>query len=284
MISRLRLAFQLGWGTLRSRPTLTLLAVLLLALGTSLVGALGGTVYLLRSFQGQFLSALSVELELASPSESARATVMQRVEAWPSAEFVQFVPPEQTLQEIERETGENLGKLFGANPFPALVRVRFGRISLRGLDSLTATARQWPEVTDVVYPRRLWADFDKLVSRLTGDVGFAALGATLLMILLVGLCLRAQVRNRVATWEFLQLSGLSLGMIRLALLWQETLAGLMGGLGAAVLIYGLSRFYSWLLLRPVHFPAGFYLLLPLAAILLAFAAGLLSPPRKVRLQ
>ncbi len=164
------------------------------------------------------------------------------------------------------------------------MRVRFGQISLRGLDSLTNAARQWPEVADVVYPRRLWADFDKLVTRLTGDIGLVALGATLLMILLVGLCLRAQVRNRIATWEFLQLSGLSLGMIRLALLWQETLAGIMGGFGAALLIYGLSRFYSWLLLRPVHFPLGFYLLLIAASILLAFAAGLLSPPRKVRLQ
>jgi cell division protein FtsX len=284
MISRLRLAFQLGWGTLRSRPTLTLLAVLLLAFGTAIVGAFGGTAYLLRSFQGQFLTALSVELELAADNETSRASVIQRAEAWPSAEFVQYISPDQTLQEVEHETGENLGKLFGANPFPALVRVRFGKISLRGLDSLTALARQWPEVSDVVYPRRLWADFDRLVSRLTGDIGLAALGATVLMLLLVGLCLRAQVRNRAATWEFLQLSGMSLGMIRLALLWQETLAGVMGGLGAAVLLYALTRFYSWLLLCPVAFPPAFYLLLIIASILLAFLAGLLSPPRKVRLQ
>jgi cell division protein FtsX len=278
-VNGLRLALRLGLGTLRSRPTLTVLAIILLALGTATMSALVGTVYLLRSLQNEFVSALTVEVELSSDAEAARNTVMSRAETWPSAEFVQYVEPEVTLREMEKETGENLVSVFGTNPFPPLVRVRFGATNLRVLDSLATTARTWPEVSDVVYPRRLWTDFERSIARFQGGMAVGASGFTLLLIFLVGLCLRAQVRNRQATWEFLVLSGISRQTLTLTFLTQQLTVGVFGGLAACGVLSGLASVYGWLFLHPMSFPSWFYFAVYLSAILLAVISGLLSPRR-----
>jgi cell division protein FtsX len=256
-----------------------MLAVLLLALGTAIMGGLLGTVYLLRSLQTEFVSALSVELELISDSEDARTRVMSRAEKWPTAEFVQYVPPEVTLREIQRETPEDLTALFGTNPFPAIVRVRFGGINLKVLDSLTADARRWPDVAEVSYPRRLWDDLENLASRFQGGLGVVAAALTILVVGLVGLCLRAQVRNRSGQWEFLLLSGIHPWMVSLSLLIQQILVGILGGFAACGVLYGLTAGYSWLFFRTIVLPVWFYAGMVLLASVLAIIAGLLSPRR-----
>lgn len=274
-----RLALQLGVGTLRSRPTLSALGVILLALAVAVIGGLLGTVYLLRALQTELLSALNVELELVQDSEEARRAVMTRAEAWPFAEFVQYVPPEATLRELQRETGENLLALFGTNPFPPLVRVRFAAASLETLDSLSLVAEQWPEVAQVVYPRSVWSDLERLRARLRSGVAMLATGIALLSLGLVGLCLRAQVRNRADTWEFLMLMGVSQQTLSLSVLMQEAAVGLLGGIAASAVLAVLASVYGWLFLREVSFPFWFYVSTSLAAIVLCVLAGVLTPRR-----
>jgi cell division transport system permease protein len=278
-MSTFSLSCSLGLGTLRSRPTLTVLAVLLLALGTAILSVLLGVVFLAQSLQSQFATALTLELELIHDAEATRATVMSRAEAWPAVESVQYVPPDVTLREIERETGEDLQTLFGANPFPPMVRVRFGRLNLQTLDSLAASARRWPEVADVAYPRAAWSSVDRLSARLQGGFGTGAAALTLVILVLVGLCLRAQVRNRADTWELLLLMGSSARTIRLALFVQQLVVGLLGGLLACGLLTGLGLFLRWLTLRPVEIPLWFYVSTILVAILLSILAGQMSPRR-----
>ena len=278
-MSTLPLSCSLGLGTLRSRPTLTVLAALLLALGTAILGVLLGIVFLAQSLQSQFATVLTLELELIHDAEATRAAVMSRAETWPAVESVQYVPPDVTLREIERETGEDLQTLFGSNPFPPMVRVRFGRLNLQTLDSLATSARRWPEVADVAYPRAAWSSVDRLSARLQGGFGTGAAALTLVILVLVGLCLRAQVRNRADTWELLLLMGSSARTIRLALFVQQLIVGLLGGLLACGLLTGLSLFLRWLTLRPVEIPLWFYVSTILVAILLSILSGQLSPRR-----
>jgi cell division protein FtsX len=278
-MSTTRVSISLGLGTSRSRPTLTILAALLLALGTTLLCVLFGMVFLLQSLRTQFASVLTVELELIQDADSTRSEVMSRAEAWPSVESVQYVPPEVTLREIEKETGEDLQKLFGTNPFPPMIRVRFGNLSLETLDSLAGAARQWPQVADVAYPRATWSSVDKLSARLQGSFGTGAAGIALAILILVGLCLRAQVRNRADTWDFLLLIGSSPRTIRMALFVQQLAVGLLGGLLTCALLTGLALFVRWLSLRPVGVPLWFYVCAVLLAILLSILAGQLSPRR-----
>jgi cell division transport system permease protein len=278
-MSTFPLSFSLGLSTLRSRPTLTVLAALLLALGTTILAGLFGAVFLLQSLHGQFATALTLELELIHDAEATRAAVMSRAEAWPAVESVQYVPPDVTLREIEKETGEDLQKLFGANPFPPIVRVRFSRLNLQTLDSLAGFARSWPEVADAAYPRAAWSSVDRLAARLQGGFGKGAAALALVILAQVGLCLRAQVRNRAETWELLLLMGSSARTIRLALFVQQLAVGLLGGLLACGLLTGLGLFLRWLTLRPLEIPLWFYVSTVLAAMLLSILAGQLSPRR-----
>ncbi|MBU0508276.1 permease-like cell division protein FtsX [bacterium] len=275
----LGLAWRLGLGLLRSRPTLTILAVGLLALGTALIGGLFGTMYLLRNLQTQFLTALTIEIELTYDTEPARTRVMAMAETWPDVEFVQYVPPETVLREVEAETGEDLSALFDVNPFPACVRVRFGHAELRTLDSLGEAAERMPEVSQVVFPRTLWTDLERLGSRVQGGFGWIAALAVLVAIVLVGFCLRAQVRIHQATWEFLAVMGTSRRTFDLTLFIQEILIGAFGGLLACAGLVLLTSAYTLLLLRPISFPFWFHLTVWLTAILLAIIAGLVSPRR-----
>ena len=271
-----RLAFSLGWGTVRARTALTVLAVILLSLGAAVAGGIWGTVYLLHDLQQEFLSALSVELELVSDSDAARATVTSRASTWPSVEFVQYITPDETLRDIQQETGEDLQSLFGANPFPAIVRVRFGRTTLRTVDSITAAARNWPEVAQIVYPRRLWSDADRFISRFQGGLGAGAAAFVILAALLAGLCIRAQVRNRTAVWEFLRLCGASARTLRLSVLIHSGLCGIIAGLGSCGLLYGLTATYGWLFLHEASLPIPLYLAAWFSALALSILAGMFS--------
>lgn len=273
------LSIKLGIGTLRSRPTLTALAALMLALGTVIIGVLFGLVFILQNLQTQLATALTLELELVRETEATRAAVMSKAEAWPGIESVQYVPPDVTLKEIEKETGEDLLKLFGANPFPAIVRVRFGKVDLKTLDSLATTAKSWPDVANVAYPRTAWLSMDKLAARLQGKFGWGSAGLAVIILILVGLCLRAQIRNRADTWDFLLLMGASPQTIRMSLLVQQLVIGIVGGLIACGMLAGIALFLHWLLLRPIEIPLWFYVCIVLAALLLAVLAGLLSPRR-----
>jgi cell division protein FtsX len=275
----LRLASQLGWGTLRSRMALTVLAIVLLSLGSAVCTGLWSTVYLLHGLQRDFLSALSVELELVSDSEAARSAVMTRADHWPSVEFVQYISPDQTLRDVQKETGEDLQTLFGGNPFPSIVRVRFGHTTLPAVDSLTNAAKRWPEVAQVVYPRGLWNDMDRFIARFQGGLGMAAGAFVFIAIGLVGLCLRAQVRNRALTWEFLHLSGASGSTLRLSVFVQGALTGVIAGIIACGILYGWLTAYGWLFLRDVALPLEFYGLTWLSAIALGIIAGLFSVRR-----
>jgi cell division protein FtsX len=278
-MNEFRLALRLGWGTLRSRPTLSLLAIALLALSTAIIGGISGTAYLLEHLQSEFLRALTVELELTDGSKQAQDNVMRMVEAWPGLEFAQYVSPDITLAEMQKETGDDLLALFGYNPFPPIVRVRFGSTSLQVLDSLTDAARGWPDVRGVFYPRRLWSDLGRLVQRMKHEFGPLLGIASLAALVLVGLSLRAQIRYRTATWEFLQLLGMSDRTFGLVLLVQELLIGAAAGFGAVCLLGLLTWFYTWLFLRVVAFPFWFYLLVCLASVSLSLIAGLFSPRR-----
>jgi cell division transport system permease protein len=278
-MSEFRLAFKLGLGTLRSRPTLTFLAIVLLAMGSSLMGGLTGTVYLLRGLQAEFLSALTIEVELAGDADSLRTAISERIEEWPGAEFVQYVSPTATMREVERELGEDLDELFGGNPFPPLLRVRFGQTDLATLDSLTKAASAWPGVVNVVYPRQLWNRLNELLRNFSGSSAWLAGLLTILAIFLVGLCLRAQVRYRAPTWELVGLFGMSERTLGLTLLVQETLVGFIGGLLACGALWLLTVVLSWLLFYEVAFPGWFYFLVWLSSIALAILAGILSPRR-----
>lgn len=274
------LALRLGWSTLRSRPTLTVLAILLLGLGTGLLGGVLATSRSLENLRSGFLSALTLEVELVDESEATRQQVMTLVENWPGVEQVRAVSKAELMSELQQETSEDLERLFGTNPFPSILRVKFSQTELSVLDSLEQTLQGKPGVAAIVFPRELWKSTSNLLARLHGDIGLFAAVIVLLAIGLVGLCLRAQVRNRAGTWELLSFMGMSDHSFGQALLIQELAIGTAGGLLACLLVASLSSLYSWLFLRDISFESWIFVTIFLTAIALALIAGLLTPRRR----
>ncbi len=279
-MSRFGFSLRLGLGLLRSRPTLTLLAVLLLTLGVSVLSVIGAARYLLHTAQVEVLAAPTLELELASSDPRIYAEIMSRVEEWPSVTGVSYLSPEQVLSEIQVVAGDSVGAMLGSNPFPPLLRVRCSETNKTKLDSLISVARQWPEVTAVVFPRQVWDDLAKLASKLDRWLWLAALPLLMLTLVLAALCLRAQVRNRATTWEFLSLLGLSRSSISMALLTQQIIIGILAGLFTASVVWGATYAFQWLLLRDLALPPLFLLAAISSPILLALLAGLASRPMR----
>lgn len=279
-MSRLGFSARLGFGVLRSRPTLTLLAVLLLTLGVSVLSVIGAARYFLHTAQGELLAAPILELELASSDPRVYAEIMSRVEEWPGVTGVSYLSAEQVLSEIQAVAGDSLSAILGSNPFPPLLRVRCAETRVTILDSLTAVARQWPEVSAVVFPRQAWDELAKLASKLDRWLWLAALPLLVITLALAALCLRAQVRNRAATWEFLSLLGMPQSLLSIALLIQQITIGMLAGLFTMGVVWGAIRAFQWLLLRDLALPPIFLPTVVLSPIFLALLAGLASRPAR----
>ncbi len=279
-MSRLGFSVRLGLGLLRSRPTLTLLAVLLLSLGVSVLAVIGTARYLLHTAQAELLAAPTLELELVSADPGVYTEIMSRVEDWPGVIGVSYLSPEQVLSEIQAMAGDSLRAMLGTDPFPPLLRVKCAATREATLDSLFAVARQWPEVSAVVFPRQAWDDLAKLVNKLDRWLWLAAIPLLVLTLILTALCLRAQVRNRAATWEFLSLLGMSRLSLAMALLTQQISIGILGGLMTVTVVWGATLAFQWLLLRDLDLPPLFVVASILSSILLSILAGIAARPTR----
>ena len=205
---------------------------------------------------------------------------MQKVEQWPGVESILYLSPEQVLREIENETGDSLLAVLGTNPFPPIIRVQFASPDSVQVDSVVNAARRWAEVSAVSYPRQVWADLDQLVRRIDRWLYILAVPLLIVTLLLTALCLRAQVRYRAATWEFLALLGMSRGAFRTALFTQQFIVGIFAGLASCCVLYIAAYGIEWLLLREFFLPVQTLAVVLLSAVLLASVSGILSKSRQ----
>jgi cell division protein FtsX len=273
----LRLLASFALRALASRPTLTLLALILLTLSATLIASIAGSLYFLSSLRGSLLSDLAVEIELTS--DSTKQDVYQKLSARRDVQSSLYLTPSEVLHEIERETGESVRDLLQENPFPPLIRVKLRAPTLAQLDVFVADVKAWPGVLDASYPKRLWERLDQLAVSLRGKFGMLAGLFALLAWSLVGLTLRAMLRYRQATWELLLQLGLHPRDLSWIKLMMEIALGLLAGVVSALALYGLAILAGWALLQPVEVP--YYLLGATVggAVALAVLAGLWIPSR-----
>ena len=102
------LLFRLSWQTLIARPTLALLAVLLLSLSTSLLAGLIISVQTISSLKGSLLNDLSIEIELSTPNDSLQTALARELRNRPDVLAVTSLAPREVLEEVEQELGESL--------------------------------------------------------------------------------------------------------------------------------------------------------------------------------
>jgi cell division protein FtsX len=269
--------FRQGWRTLHARPGLSVLAVLMLAFVLWLCAALLGTLLLLRSLQQTFLRDLAADIELQHDVTGAQtARIADLAEHWSGVADVSFVSPDSSLRVHSAEVGEDLQAIFGGNPFPPVLRVRFKGVSLSGVDSLAVEAARWEGVVGVVYPREIWQRLDELALKIKGRIGLVTLGLLLISLFMIALVMRAQFTGRSREWRLLRLLGMERGGLHLVAGVQAALLGLGAGIIAALGVGVLVSIYHFVFLETVNLPAWFYAATVIAGVVFTIPVGLIS--------
>lgn len=271
------LLFRLAWRTLLARPTLALLAVLLLSISTALLFGLYASVNVLSSLRGSLLNELAIEIELSDFSDSTRAAIGTRLEQRSDVLSIQSLSAREVLDEVEEELGESLRDVLTENPFPPIVRVKLKSPSPSAVEQFLGDVRQWSGVLQVVYPRELWQKFETWISALRGRTGYFAGALALAGWVLVGLSLRAILRNRRNAWHLLLLLGLKPRELEIVQLLIELVIGTIAGLIAAALIHLGWTVSQWLLATPLPPPTAYVPGSLAVAICLAVLAGIWAP-------
>jgi len=275
--------FRQGWQTLHARPGLSVLAVLMLAFVLWLCAALLGTLFLLHSLQRTFIQDLAADIELQQDvTDMQMARIADRAKHWSGVAEVSFVSPDSALRLHSTEVGEDLEAIFGGNPFPPVLRLRFEGVSLSGVDSLALEAATWEGVAGVVYPREIWQRLDELALKIQDRIGLVTLGLLLISLFMVALVMRAQFAGRSREWRLLRLLGMERRSLHFVTGVQAALLGLGAGIIAALGVGVLVSVYHFVFLETINLPAWFYAATIFVGVVLMIPVGLISA-RRVKL-
>ncbi len=271
------LLFRLTWRTIAARPTLAVLAVLLLAMTTAMLYGLIVSASVVKTLRESLISELAVEIELADYSDSTRFVFAETLRQRSDVLSVKSLSARDVLEEAEQELGESLRDVLSDNPFPPILRVQLRNPMPERIELFIDEVAAWPGVLQAVYPRDLWRKFDKWMAALRGRVAVIVGLIALIGWALVGLSLRAILRNRRSAWQLLSMLGIKPRDLEVLQLNIELVLGLFAGAFAVGIIYLGLVAAGWLLLRPIEAPTGWIPGCLAMAILLSVLAGIWAP-------
>ena len=273
-MKRLRFHVSQGLQTLRSRPGLSVLAVALLTFSLGLCATVFGTLLTLQDVRQNLLENLTASVELQRDvTDKRQAQITTVIKRWPGVAGVTYISPDSLLRFHSNEVGENLQDIFGGNPFPPELHIRFADISYQHIDSLIAKAARWEGVTDIIYPRELWERLDTFIARLRGGALIGAVMILLASLVLIWLVLRAQFAGRREEWRLLLLLGMTPAGLRTIALVQAVTVGAIAGVLTGLGMWALHYAYTIVFLDQISLPTGFYPLILLAGIVLTLLVG-----------
>ncbi|HKJ71927.1 MAG TPA: permease-like cell division protein FtsX [Gammaproteobacteria bacterium] len=225
-------------GRLARSPGATLMTVFVLAAALALPAALLVVTDNLERLAGHFEAPGTLSVFLATDPGDPGA-LEDRLRALDGVATVDFVPPDQALDEASRLLG--LGDALQGlsdNPLPGSFRVTLGpgRRSPARMAALAETIGGWQAVDQVQYDRRWVERFQAAVDflRRTGGVTAVLLGAV--VVLIIGNTIRLAVLNRRREIEVTKMIGGTDAFVRLPFLYTGLLQGLLAALVADVLV------------------------------------------------
>ena len=239
-------AFEEAWVSLRrsGRSALVSIGTIAIAFAT-----LGGFLLLSVNVQhvlDQWLQAAEMSVYLhETATDAQRAEIERFLKAHPSVAAVEYVSRQRALERFRTDFPElrDITTGLGENPFPSAieVRLRTGNGADEAADELSKEITALGGVSDVRYDRR-W------LQRLLGVVSTARLAAGLVAAILmlgaaftVGAVVRLSLYARRDELDIMQLVGAPFSYIRGPAIVEGLL---LGGIGAAIALVGISILYS----------------------------------------
>jgi cell division transport system permease protein len=260
------------------RPAGTALTIAVIGIALTVPAALYVALANLERVIAPWSDVAHISAFLRTEVDAGAATALaQRLDEWPSIESVQLVSKEAALQDLSRsrELGAAIA-LLGDNPLPDVLVVMPAATlaaDVAKMDTLRDEIARQPEVdkaqVDTAWIRRLAALADA-GGQLIALVAVAiAAGITLI----VGNTIRLTIAQRQEEIAIAKLFGATDGFVRRPFLYAGLLQGLLGGVGAWLLV----RLAGWLLTPSVARLASAYGAdFALSGLNLAESAGLLG--------
>ncbi len=161
-----------------------------------------------------------------------------------AVENINFISKEMAAEVFIRDTGEDFTKFLGDNPLRDAFSVKITN-QYQSVDSLKAIEidlRRLPGVYEVVFQESLIASINKNLRK----IGVLLLGMTLILLVAVIVLINNTIRIALFSQRFLirsmQLVGATKGFIRWPFLKRSLIYGLVSGILASGIIFGIIEF------------------------------------------
>ena len=161
-----------------------------------------------------------------------------------ATENIKFISKETAAEVFIRDTGEDFTKFLGDNPLRDAFSVKIIN-QYQSVDSLKAIEidlRRLPGVYEIVFQESLIASINKNLRK----IGVLLLGMTLILLVAVIVLINNTIRIALFSQRFLirsmQLVGATKGFIRWPFLKRSLIYGLVSGILASGIIFGIIEF------------------------------------------
>lgn len=228
----------------------TAASVLALALALALIG-----LFALLGWQWQRLSrvlqerASEAEVFLKPVDETAARRVGERLRELPGVDSLRYISHEEAAQVFRESFGEGADLYDDQQFLPSSYRLRLGGAYAApdSLEALAAHVRTWAPVEDVAYDRSYVEAIERNRQAFTLVGGAVALLVVLAALVLVGNTVRLSIYARRMLIRTMKLVGATNGFIRRPFLVEGLAQGLVAGVAAGLLLWGLySVLLGWL--------------------------------------
>ena len=161
-----------------------------------------------------------------------------------ATENIKFISKETAAEVFIRDTGEDFTKFLGDNPLRDAFSVKITNLyqSVDSLKAIEIDLRRLPGVYEVVFQESLIASINKNLRK----IGILLLGMTLILLVAVIVLINNTIRIALFSQRFLirsmQLVGATKGFIRWPFLKRSLIYGLVSGILASGIIFGIIEF------------------------------------------
>jgi len=236
-----------------------LVSVVTLTFFLMLVGFFSIVSSNLRYLTGLVRSQMQIQAFLANTLEEGQISALRaRVAAIPGIERVDFISKEDAAQEFQKEFGRDLFNILDENPLPSSFSlvIRENDRNETEMQRIAGLVQKEPGIEEVVYNNQTVMTLNRY-ARLAATVNWFILAfITLGSIFVISNNIRLVILSRKQIIETMQLVGATPAHIRLPLMLEGALQGILGGLLAAVLLYAFLALLNTQISGLARIPAG----------------------------
>lgn len=266
-------------------------AISIITIGISLL--LLGVFAVITINASRFIEALRAKVEmeafLQEPiNREEIGELINKVSVVEGVDSLVFISKDVASQIFKEEFGEDIKKVLDFNPLPPSLKI-FIKPAYRNTEAVEKIYNELAGlkgIDQVVYRKELLV----LIDKRTKTINNVTLGLGILIsisaILLVSNTIRLAIYAKRKLIRTMELVGATYAFIRLPFLVEGVIQGILGGLLASVLLYGVLEYTARLLASDfssyIHMPISFYLVVIAAGTLLGLVGAVISIVRFMR--